>query len=200
MSKNRYILPFKGTYYVEYGGIKEKDSHSWNLINQRYAYDFEIRKNNLPYHDDYKVCSNFYCYNDELIAPLDGIVIDIQNLYNDTRVLENRPVINDCPDPRGNYILIKHNNNEYSLIAHILKDSFKVKIGDFVKTGDILAKVGNSGNTEGPHIHFQVQDGINFYTSKSIPISFKNIKINSKLNIFNRKYIHKGMYVTNKKL
>ena len=47
MSKNRYILPFKGKWYVEYGGTKRKNSHSWNIIGQRYAYDFEIRKNNL---------------------------------------------------------------------------------------------------------------------------------------------------------
>lgn len=198
MSKNKYILPFKGTYYIEHGGIKEKHSHSYNLINQRYAYDFEIRKDNLPYHDNYKVCSNFFCYKDDLIAPLDGIVVDIQNLYEDTKIFENRPAINDCPDPRGNYIIIKHEHNEYSLIAHILLNSFKVKIGDFVKTGDIIAKVGNSGNTEGPHIHFQVQDNIDFFKCKSIPITFKNVKTNSKINLFNKKYIHQGMYVRNK--
>ena len=44
MSKNKYILPFKGSWYVEYGGTKKENSHSWALLGARYAYDFEIRK------------------------------------------------------------------------------------------------------------------------------------------------------------
>lgn len=44
MSKNKYMLPFKGSWYVEYGGTKKENSYSWNIIGQRYAYDFEIRK------------------------------------------------------------------------------------------------------------------------------------------------------------
>ena len=45
MSKNKYRLPFNNTWYVEYGGLTKKTSHSWDIISQRYAYDFEIRKN-----------------------------------------------------------------------------------------------------------------------------------------------------------
>ena len=47
MSKNKYRLPFNNTWYVEYGGLTKKTSHSWDIISQRYAYDFEIRKNNF---------------------------------------------------------------------------------------------------------------------------------------------------------
>ena len=53
-------------------------------------------------------------------------------------------------------------------------------MGDIVKEGDILGKVGNSGNTQGPHIHFQIQQGIDPDNSKGIPITFKNAYYHNK--------------------
>lgn len=198
MSKNKYILPMKDVWYVEYGGITKENSHSWDIISQRYAYDFEIRKENLPYHNDYKNKENFYSYNKEIIAPLDGWIVDIENIYDDTKILEGRPIVCDAKDPRGNYIIIKHLNNEYSLIDHIKKDSFKVQIGDIVKEGQIIAKVGNSGNTEGPHIHFQVQDSEDFYSCNGIPITFKNVLKKNNNKYKKIKYLNKNIYVKNK--
>ncbi len=198
MSKNKYILPMKDLWYVEYGGITKEFSHSWDIPSQRYAYDFEIRKENLPYHDDYKNKENFYSYNEDIISPLEGWVVDIENNYQDTKILKDRPIICDAKDPRGNYIIIKHKNNEYSLIAHIKKDSFKVKIGDIVETGQLLAKVGNSGNTEGPHIHFQIQDNEDFNNCNGIPITLKNVLEKYHDKYKKVKYINKGVYVKNK--
>ena len=191
MSKNKYTLPFKEEFYVEFGGIKPKDSHSWDIPAQRYAYDFEIRdKNNSPFHDDYFKVENYYSYQKDIIAPMDGIVIDICNKYPDTKIAENRKIVCDVPDVRGNHIIIMHGHNEYSMIAHILKDSFKVKVGDQVKRKDVLAKVGNSGNTNGPHIHFQVQNGSR-ESSEGVPITFINvIKKKNNHRIFS-KYLKK---------
>lgn len=109
--------------------------------------------------------------------------------------MKDRPIISDINDSRGNYILLKHANNEYSLICHILKNSFKVNIGDFVKTGDVLALVGNSGNTNGPHIHFQVQDRFDFNTAIGIKITFENIIVNNKKK--KKCYVKNGSYVKN---
>ncbi len=174
MSKNKYNLPMKGKWYIEYGGTKKKNSHSWNILGQRYAYDFEIRKENLPYHDDLTQCKNYYSYLEDIYAPLDGWVIEVVDEYPNTHITKDRKIINDCNDPRGNHIIIKHPKGEYSCICHLEKNTIKVKEGDFVKEGEVLAKVGNSGNTQGPHIHFQVQLGQDTNKSKGIPITFKN--------------------------
>ncbi|MFQ3853657.1 M23 family metallopeptidase [Staphylococcus sp. 2S1] len=48
--------------------------------------------------------------------------------------------------PEGNYIIIKHGRNEYSMIAHIKPDSFKINKGDTLLRGQHIANVGNSGN------------------------------------------------------
>lgn len=195
MSRNKYILPFKNLWYIEFGGLTKETSHSWDIIPQRYAYDFEIRENNLPYKDDYHFCKNYYSYLKDILAPCEGTVVAIKNKYPNTRILDNRPIINDTDDVRGNYITIKHKYNEYSTICHIEKDSFQVRVGDIVKQGQIIGKVGNSGNTMGPHIHFQVQKGNDFNNSVGIKIKFKNV-ISSDNKKY--KYLTNSIYVKNK--
>ena len=174
MSKNKYRLPFLGTWYIEYGGTTKATSHSWNIPGQRYAYDFEIRKDNLPQHDDQTKCENYYSYLENIYAPADGWVVDLVNKYENTHITEDRKIINDCPEPKGNYIILKHNHGEYSTICHLEKDTFEVSLGEVVKEGQLLGKVGNSGNTQGPHIHFQVQLGMNTDYATGVPITFKN--------------------------
>ena len=119
----------------------------------------------------------------------------MKNEYDDTKIIENRPVICDIDDPRGNFITIKHEHGESSTICHIKKDSFMVSIGDVVKEGEVLARVGNSGNTQGPHIHFQVQEGNDFYNSKGIIITFKDT-FHNKRKI---KHLTRGIEVNTKK-
>lgn len=70
-----------------------------------------------------------------------------------------------------------------------------VSIGDIVKEGEVLARVGNSGNTQGPHIHFQVQEGNDFYNSKGIIITFKDT-FHNKRKI---KHLTRGIEVNTKK-
>lgn len=194
-TKNKYILPFNGYWYIEFGGPNKKTSHSWDLISQRYAYDFEIRKDDLPYHTDPVKCENYYSYLEDVIAPQDGYVVDIVNEYENTRITKDRVTRNDIKDPRGNYIVIKHKYGEHSVICHIEKDTFKVNIGDIIKKGQVIAKVGNSGNTNGPHIHYQVQKGYDFGNSKGLIIRFENAYINNK----KKKIIKCKNYVNTKK-
>ncbi len=198
MKKNRYSLPFKEEFYVEFGGIKKKDSHSWQIPAQRYAYDFEIRDlEDKPYHDDYYDLNNYYSYKKNILAPMDGVVVEVVNDYPDTKIVENRKIVCDVADVRGNHIIIMHGHNEYSMIAHILKDSFRVREGDVVKRGDVIAMVGNSGNTNGPHIHFQVQRGMED-NAEGIPILFEKILMREKGKKVHRKYVRHGMFVKNK--
>lgn len=194
MSKNKYILPFIGEWYIEHGGYNKKDSHSWDIIPQRYAYDFEIRKDNVPYHHNYQEPANYYSYLQDVICPCDGFVVDIQSKYPNTLIYKNRPARCDIADPRGNYIMIKHEHGEYSTICHLEQNTIRVEIGQIVRAGEILGKVGNSGNTEGPHIHFQVQKGPDFNQSAGIKITFKDAYRDKK----KIKKISQGMYVHSK--
>ncbi len=58
----------------------------------------------------------------------------------------------------GNFIKIKHGNNIQTLYAHLKYGSVKVKKGDYVKKGEIIGRMGNTGRAFGVHLHFEVRD------------------------------------------
>lgn len=90
---------------------------------------------------------------DNVIAHTEGKVIILQDGYN------NMPnsVGNDS---YGNFVKIEHKNGYATLYAHMQK-GLLVKNGEYVKKGQVLGYMGNSGNANGAHLHFEVwKDGI----------------------------------------
>jgi hypothetical protein len=172
--KGDYILPFNGKWGVVNGGVSKELSHSWLAIPQRYAYDFVIFDDEGSYSGDKKSVQSYFCYGKDIIAPADGVVVKLIDRYKDSYV-DGKNVYCDASRIEGNSITIKHNDSEYSVTAHIKQGSFKVKVGDVVKQGDVIAKCGNSGNSSEPHIHFQLQAGANFFLSAGLPIAFTNV-------------------------
>ncbi|WP_406184022.1 M23 family metallopeptidase [Streptomyces sp. NBC_01006] len=69
----------------------------------------------------------------------------------------------------GNAIVIKHANNTYSQYAHLSK--IQVRIGQKVTKGSQIALSGNTGNSSGPHLHFEIRTTPN-YGSAVNPVSF----------------------------
>ena len=57
-------------------------------------------------------------------------------------------------------MVIDHGFGEYSASWHMIPGTVTVKVGDKVELGQVLGKVGNSGHSSGPHIHFQFSSGI----------------------------------------
>ena len=60
-------------------------------------------------------------------------------------------------------------NGKYALYAHVQPGSLRVKVGDRVKRGQVIALLGNSGNSTEPHVHFQVADAPAFLSSEGVP-------------------------------
>lgn len=57
----------------------------------------------------------------------------------------------------GNYILIKHDETYVTKYAHLKYGSIVVKVGDKVRKGQVIAYMGNTGNSNGAHLHFEVR-------------------------------------------
>ncbi|SFE60936.1 M23 family metallopeptidase [Peptostreptococcus sp. D1] len=193
-TKGLYSLPFDGAWVCVNGCVSKEYSHSWNIPAQRYAYDFIILdENNESHRGDIQKMDSYYCYNREILAPADGTVIKIMNKSDDSSILKRAKFIVHANNIAGNYIIIKHFENEYSLLAHLKKDSFTVKEGECVSRGQVVALCGNSGNSSEPHLHFQIQNGESFYNSLGVPILFRDIysfKINGYKRYDNRKYMN----------
>lgn len=56
----------------------------------------------------------------------------------------------------GNMVLINHGDGYKTRYAHMVKGSIKVSVGDYVEAGQTIGKVGSTGNSTGPHLHFEV--------------------------------------------
>ena len=55
------------------------------------------------------------------------------------------------------------------MYAHLIKGSVLVEVGDKVKKGDVIAKLGNTGNSNAPHLHFQLMDGPSLLSADGLP-------------------------------
>ena len=189
--KGKYSLPFAEEWLVLNGGIEKNISHSWDIINQRYAYDFVMSDCNNKRHksngDDLK---DYYCYGKNILSPGSGRVIKVKDGIRDYPRPGTMALDFIAKDFRGNFVIIKHEDKEYSFIAHFIPGSIEVKEGDCVKRGQVIGKCGNSGHSTEPHLHLHFQDNPSFYLGRGIPIKFSNLKINDEYK--KDSYIKKG--------
>ena len=72
----------------------------------------------------------------------------------------------------GNYIIIAHPNGLYTLYAHGQAGSICVSEGQTVKQGQQIMKVGSTGNSSGPHLHFEVRTSPGTYSCRVNPLSY----------------------------
>ena len=107
---------------------------------------------------DSKVLANHVIYGKHVLAGAEGKVIAMRNDLPEQvpgALPANLPV--DQAD--GNFVVLDIGGGAFVLYAHMQPGSVTVTNGAKVKRGTILGKVGNSGNTDGPHLHLHVMDG-----------------------------------------
>ena len=74
----------------------------------------------------------------------------------------------------GNYIVIDIGNGNYAFFAHLQPGSLRVDVGDKVTKGQVIGLLGNTGNSDGPHLHFHVMDGPLPLASNGLPYRFES--------------------------
>lgn len=82
-------------------------------------------------------------------------------------------------DPRrilGNAVAISHANGEFSYFGHLQQASIQVKEEQLIKRGTLLGRVGNSGHSPGPHLHFHLMEGPNLLVDQGLPAKFSHFE------------------------
>ncbi|WP_249901305.1 peptidoglycan DD-metalloendopeptidase family protein [Paenibacillus sp. PK3_47] len=168
-TKTAITLPLNGEWLVFWGGSNVLDNYHYEHVSQRYAYDFVQAVDGYSYTGDPLINESYHAFGKDVIAPADGVVTEVVN-----DIPDNSPVgVMNEKVPAGNAVVIDH-GGEYSFLAHLKQSSVTVKKGDQVKTGDVIGQLGNSGNSSEPHLHFQVSDGADLFSSRSLNIRWND--------------------------
>jgi hypothetical protein len=145
------------------------DGHT--AIGQRFAIDFlKLDSTGKSYHGDPLKNENYYAYGTPLMAVADGVIAATKDsIPQNVPGAASRAVPITMTTVGGNYVAIDIGRGRYALYAHVQPGSLRVKVGDHVKRGQVVALLGNSGNSTEPHVHFQIADGPTFLSSEGIP-------------------------------
>ena len=117
-----------------------------------------------PNNTDYPV------YGEDIYSPMDGIIVKAENSIPD-----NIPYSGNYPYNTGNTLVIRK-DKYYFLLGHLQQGSILVKEGDSIRINEKLAKAGNSGWTERPHLHMQLieSDSDNYWFGQGVSTRYQN--------------------------
>jgi len=170
LTSNSFRPPFEGDWFVFWGGTNVLQNYHYEHPSQRYAYDYIILKDGSSFSGDPLLNESYYAFGQKVLAPADGIVVAAES-----SIADNQPVSKmNTEQPAGNYIVIDHGHDEYSIIAHLKQDSVRVKPGEHVAAGQWIGDTGNSGNSSEAHIHFQISNHTDLFAGESIRIQFED--------------------------
>jgi hypothetical protein len=177
--------PLLGAGYVAADGCCDSIRHVRALLAlnghftlaQRFAIDWEqIDSENRVVKGDTATLSNYVIYGRDVLAVADGTVVSSRNDLPEQApgALPQGMTIEQAD---GNFVVLDIGGGNYVLYAHMQPGSVTVKAGAKVKRGTVLGKVGNTGNTQAPHLHLHVMDGPSPLASNGVPYVFDSFKL-----------------------
>lgn len=169
-TKTDLELPFENEWFINAGGRSIFENHHFiPHRHQRYAMDIIQLVDGNNFTGDGTKNEDYYCFGKRLNAPGNGKIVALENT-----IADNTPGKFNTDQELGNYIIIDHLNGEFSFMVHFKQYSITASIGDNVIKGQEVGKVGNSGNSSGPHLHYHLQTTADVDNGIGLPTQFNN--------------------------
>ena len=139
--------------------------------------------------------TDFYAYGADVVAAADGLVVrtiegvdeplpmlrrpseSMQAYYGRISTQQAANMLRGEQGVSGNAVVLDHGNEEYSIYAHLSPGSVRVKNGQRVASGQVIGKLGSSGNSTEPHLHFQVCDKPSTLSCAGIVPTFTQVRV-----------------------
>lgn len=166
-------LPFDGAWMVFWGGDTEFQNYHAPVPSQRYAADIAIWRDGATSAAPGTENEQYYAFGQPYLSPVDGTIAAVVDGMED--IPPQRPGSNPNDHPAGNHVVIESQGG-YIYLAHCQHGSILVQQGDPVSAGDVVAAVGNSGNTSESHVHIHAQTHVDMFDPQvaGIPLVFEN--------------------------
>jgi len=135
---------------------------------ETFAVDWALLKGDRVYEGDGSRNDQFYVYGADVYAVANGTVVSVQDGKPDAT--PNKAMTpKTLSDFGGNQVMLEIAPKVYAVYAHLQPGSLRVKVGDTVKVGATVAKIGNTGPSLGPHLHFGLLNRPDLFTGRSLP-------------------------------
>lgn len=187
----RYLFPLAGRSYVQ-AGPSLHTHHRW-AVPEAFAYDIaSLASAGATHVGDGRKFTDYAVYGATVRAAAEGVVEAVvsseaedpaqfrradetaEAYFARIQAWQAANMANGAAFLAGNYVVIRHPWGEYSLYAHLQPGSPRVRPGQTVRAGDPIARVGSSGSSTEPHLHFQVCDGPGPLDCAGVPVGFKD--------------------------
>jgi murein DD-endopeptidase MepM/ murein hydrolase activator NlpD len=166
-------LPFAGPWTVVWGGDRLEVNQHVTVPSQRHAVDAVMLDDaGVSHRGEGRQNPEFYAYGQPLFAVADGSVVTVVD-----GVPDNPPGQTNRFFVPGNMVVLRHGEAVFSVYAHLIPGSTTLEVGQAVKAGAVVGRVGNSGNSSEAHLHFQLQDGPRFEQSWGLEPVFTGVKV-----------------------
>jgi hypothetical protein len=183
--------PLRGDRWVAANGLSNGSKHRRALyavdgkarIAQRFAIDWiKLGPDGKAFHDDPKRNENWYCHGAAALAVADGTVVSLKDgLDENIPTTRERAVPMRLETISGNYVLLDLGAGRFAFYAHFQPHSLRVQLGSRVHRQQVLGLVGNSGNSDAPHLHFHIADAPSAVGSEGLPFVFPSYKHQGKV-------------------
>ncbi|MFE4501053.1 M23 family metallopeptidase [Rhodococcus sp. NPDC056743] len=149
--------------------------------SQRFAIDWKRTNDEGEFYTGDKTSNESYVdYGTDILAVADATVVSILDGME-----ANAPGVLPAGDPAlaakltvenvdGNHVVLDLGDGVYAMYAHMISGSVTVKPGDKVTEGQVLGRLGNTGNANASHLHFQLMDGPSLLEADSLPYELKS--------------------------
>ncbi|MFO0991677.1 MAG: M23 family metallopeptidase [Hyphomicrobiales bacterium] len=140
-----------------------------------FAIDWARIKDGRIFDGDGSKNEQHYAFGEDVLAVGDGTVVSVRD--GKPEMTPNIAAIAKTKDEYGgNHVILQIAPAIFVGYEHLQKGSVAVKVGDVVKAGAVIAKVGNTGPSMGPHLHFGLLDKPDIFAGRSLPFVFERFE------------------------
>jgi hypothetical protein len=150
-------------------------------VAERFAIDFvQIDPLGRLFEGPLDQLSSYPYFGDEVHSATAGKVVGVVDDIPNTPAGSFPPAIT-AERAGGNHVVVAFGGGHYAFYAHLQPGTVRVHVGQKVEVGQVLGLLGNSGNSNAPHLHFHVMDSPHPLASNGMPYRFANFTVEGKL-------------------